>query len=138
RSVHITADTRSALDRPGDLAKQITRQHRKRTALARRFTRQHPKSPALITQITQLHPQKSELEKQISTLPSTQQELLRLTRDVEVSSETYAMLLNKTQELDIIRAGTVGNVRIVDHAAADIDEPLKPNKPLVIIVATLL
>ena len=29
------------------------------------------------------------------------------------------MLLNKTQELDIIRAGTVGNVRIIDHAAAD-------------------
>ncbi|WP_305120508.1 GNVR domain-containing protein, partial [Klebsiella pneumoniae] len=65
-------------------------------------------------------------------------ELLRLTRDVEVSSETYSMLLNKTQELDIIRAGTVGNVRIIDHAAADLENPVKPNKPLVVIVATLL
>ena len=48
------------------------------------------------------------------------------------------MLLNKTQELDIIRAGTVGNVRIIDHAAADLENPVKPNKPLVVIVATLL
>ncbi|MBE7928429.1 polysaccharide biosynthesis tyrosine autokinase [Pseudomonas saudiphocaensis] len=138
RSVDITAETQSVLDRIVDLEKQISEQNLKRTEMERRFTRQHPNFQALINQINQLQTQKSELEKQISTLPSTQQELLRLTRDVEVSSETYAMLLNKTQELDIIRAGTVGNVRIVDHAAADIDEPLKPNKPLVIIVATLL
>ena len=138
RSVDITAETQSVLDRIVDLEKQISEQNLKRTEMERRFTRQHPNFQALMNQINQLQTQKSELEKQISTLPSTQQELLRLTRDVEVSSETYAMLLNKTQELDIIRAGTVGNVRIVDHAAADIDQPLKPNKPLVIIVATLL
>ncbi len=138
RSVDITAETQSVLDRIVDLEKQISEQHLKRTEMERRFTRQHPNFQALMNQINQLQTQKTELEKQISTLPSTQQELLRLTRDVEVSSETYAMLLNKTQELDIIRAGTVGNVRIVDHAAADIDTPLKPNKPLVVIVATLL
>jgi len=138
RSVDITAETQSVLDRIVDLEKQISEQNLKRTEMERRFTRQHPNFQALMNQINQLQNQKTELEKQISTLPSTQQELLRLTRDVEVSSETYAMLLNKTQELDIIRAGTVGNVRIVDHAAADIDTPLKPNKPLVIIVAFLL
>lgn len=138
RSVDISAETQSVLDRIVDLEKQISEQNLKRTELERRFTRQHPNYQALINQINQLQMQKVELEKQISRLPSTQQDLLRLTRDVEVSSETYAMLLNKTQELDIIRAGTVGNVRIVDHAAADVDNPLKPNKPLVIIVATLL
>lgn len=138
RSVDISAETQSVLDRIVDLENQISEQNLKRTELERRFTRQHPNFQALINQINQLQMQKAELEKQIGTLPSTQQELLRLTRDVEVSSETYSMLLNKTQELDIIRAGTVGNVRIVDHAAADVEDPVKPNKPLIVIVATLL
>ncbi|HBS79376.1 MAG TPA: tyrosine-protein kinase, partial [Pseudomonas sp.] len=138
RSVDISAETQSVLDRIVDLENQISEQNLKRTEMESRFTRQHPNFQALMNQINQLQAQKAELEKQIGTLPSTQQELLRLNRDVEVSSETYSMLLNKTQELDIIRAGTVGNVRIVDHAAADIDEPIKPNKPLIVIVATLL
>ncbi|MDX2354667.1 polysaccharide biosynthesis tyrosine autokinase [Stutzerimonas xanthomarina] len=138
RSVDISAETQSVLDRIVDLESQISEQNLKRTEMESRFTRQHPNFQALMNQINQLQAQKAELEKQIGTLPSTQQELLRLNRDVEVSSETYSMLLNKTQELDIIRAGTVGNVRIVDHAAADIDEPIKPNKPLIVIVATLL
>jgi tyrosine-protein kinase Etk/Wzc len=138
RSVDISAETQSVLDRIVDLESQISEQNLKRTEMESRFTRQHPNFQALMNQINQLQAQKTELEKQIGTLPSTQQELLRLNRDVEVSSETYSMLLNKTQELDIIRAGTVGNVRIVDHAAADIDEPIKPNKPLIVIVATLL
>jgi tyrosine-protein kinase Etk/Wzc len=138
RSVDISAETQSVLDRIVDLEKQISEQNLRRTEMERRFTRQHPNFQALMNQISQLQNQKTELEKQIGTLPSTQQELLRLSRDVEVSSQTYSMLLNKTQELDIIRAGTVGNVRIVDHAAADIDKPIKPNKPLIVIVATLL
>lgn len=138
RSVDITAETQSVLERIVDMEKQISEQNLKRTEMERRFTRQHPNFQALINQINQLQGQKEELEKQIGTLPSTQQELLRLTRDVEVASETYAMLLNKTQELDIIRAGTVGNVQIIDHAAADIENPVKPNKPLIVIVATLL
>ncbi|UVO19425.1 polysaccharide biosynthesis tyrosine autokinase [Stutzerimonas stutzeri] len=138
KTVDITAETQSVLDRIVDLEAQISEQNLKRTEMERRFTRQHPNFQALINQINQLQTQKAELEKQIGTLPSTQQELLRLNRDVEVSSETYSMLLNKTQELDIIRAGTVGNVRIIDHAAADLENPVKPNKPLLVIVATLL
>lgn len=138
RSVDITAETQSVLERIVDMERQISEQNLKRTEMERRFTRQHPNFQALINQINQLQTQKEELEKQIGTLPSTQQELLRLTRDVEVASETYAMLLNKTQELDIIRAGTVGNVQIIDHAAADIDNPVKPNKPLIVIAAILL
>ncbi|HAQ28100.1 MAG TPA: tyrosine-protein kinase [Pseudomonas sp.] len=138
RSVDISAETQSVLDRIVDLEKQISEQNLKRTEMERRFTRQHPNFQALINQINQLQGQKEELEKKIGTLPSTQQELLRLTRDVEVASETYAMLLNKTQELDIIRAGTVGNVQIIDHAAADIENPVKPNKPLIVIAAMLL
>jgi tyrosine-protein kinase Etk/Wzc len=59
-------------------------------------------------------------------------------RDVEVGNEIYTLLLAKIQELDIVRAGTVGNVRVVDHAASDRTQPVEPKKPLIVIIVTLL
>ncbi|MBB3104847.1 polysaccharide biosynthesis tyrosine autokinase [Azomonas macrocytogenes] len=136
RSVDITTETQGVLDRLVDIGAKISELQLKRSEMERLYTSQHPQFRALVTQIGQMEKEKSTLESQIKKLPATQQELLRLTRDVEVSSDTYAMLLNKTQELDIIRAGTVGNVHIIDHAAVNVEEPVKPNKPLVVI-ATL-
>ena len=63
---------------------------------------------------------------------------MRLSRDVEVSTEIYTAMLNKSQELDIVRAGTVGNVRIIDDAVVDTSAPVKPKKALIVVLATLL
>lgn len=41
------------------------------------------------------------------------------------------------QELNILKAGTVGNVRVIDNAAVQI-KPVKPKKSLVVVIATLL
>lgn len=49
-------------------------------------------------------------------MPKTQQEIVRLTRDVESGQQVYMQLLNKEQELKITEASTVGDVRIVDPA----------------------
>ncbi|MEI5617202.1 GNVR domain-containing protein, partial [Streptomyces brasiliscabiei] len=68
----------------------------------------------------------------------TQQELLRLKRDVEVSNQIYTLLLSKTQELDIVRAGTVGNVRVIDYAEVNTSKPVKPKKALIVVMATML
>jgi tyrosine-protein kinase Etk/Wzc len=50
-------------------------------------------------------------------LPDTQQTVLRLARDVEVSNRLYTELLNTAQQLRVSKAGTVGDVRIIDTAA---------------------
>ncbi|MDH8576023.1 GNVR domain-containing protein, partial [Klebsiella pneumoniae] len=71
-----------------------------------------------------------------NNLPETQQEVLRLTRDVQVGQDVYLQLLNKEQELSITKASTVGNVRIIDNAVTQPD-PIKPKKLLVIVVLTV-
>lgn len=48
------------------------------------------------------------LNKQIQKMPKTQREVLRMTRHVEVNQQIYVQLLNKVQELSIVKAGTVG------------------------------
>lgn len=110
----------------------------KRVELERLYTREHPTYRSLMSQINQLEQQKQGLLKKIETLPMTQQELLRLTRDMQVTSQTYTLMLNKSQEQDILRAGNIGNVRVIDNADSNIEKPVKPMKTLIVLIATLL
>ncbi|MEW5305836.1 MAG: hypothetical protein WDW36_008351 [Sanguina aurantia] len=89
-------------------------------------------------QIGTLNGQKDALQKQIGMLPDTQQQLLKLDRDVKVSNETYTSLLNQAQQLDIARAGTIGNARIIDPAAVDRSKPVAPKKVAIALCGTLL
>lgn len=80
---------------------------------------------------------KAKLNGRVTAMPKTQQEIVRLTRDVESGQQVYMQLLNKEQELKITEASTVGDVRIVDPA---ITQPgvLKPKKGLIILGAIIL
>ena len=138
RSVDITIETKAVLDQIVALETLIAEQKFKQAEMEHRFTREHPAYQALMTQTGQLDQQKRALLKKVENLPETQQELLRLARDMQVTTQIYTQLLNKTQELDIVRAGTVGNVRIIDAAEANIEKPVKPKKPLIVLIATLL
>jgi tyrosine-protein kinase Etk/Wzc len=79
----------------------------------------------------------NENDKQIERLPETQQVILRLSRDVKVNTELYTTLLNNAQTLRVAKAGTVGNVRIIDEAVPP-TEPIKPKKPLIVAVSLIL
>ena len=138
RSVDITIETKAVLDQIVALETLISELKLKQAEMEHRFTREHPAYQALMTQMGQLDQQKRGLEKKVKNLPETQQELLRLARDMQVTTEIYTQLLNKTQELDIVRAGTVGNVRVIDSADANIEKPVKPKKQLIVLIATLL
>ncbi|PBJ06979.1 polysaccharide biosynthesis tyrosine autokinase [Pseudomonas sp. ACN5] len=138
RSVDITIETKAVLDQIVALETLISELKLKQAEMEHRFTREHPSYQALMTQMGQLDQQKRGLEKKVKNLPETQQELLRLTRDMQVTTDIYTQLLNKTQELDIVRAGTVGNVRVIDSADANIEKPVKPKKALIVLIATLL
>ncbi len=138
KSINITLETQGVLEQIVELDTTLQELELKRLELSRKFKREHPAYQGIVKQIQAVQEEKQQLTSKVSNLPETQQELLRLTRDVEVGNEIYMLLLGKTQELDIVRAGTVGNVRVVDVAAVDTTEPVKPKKALIAIVATLL
>ncbi|OWQ52044.1 tyrosine-protein kinase [Stenotrophomonas maltophilia] len=137
-SVDITMQTKGLLDQEVAVEMSIQQLRLKQAEMDRSFTREHPAYRALLTQIADLEGRKSRFQRQVGDLPETQQELLRLSRDLQVSNELYTALLNQAQQLDVARAGAVGNVRIVDAAVVDIANPVKPRKALIVLVATLL
>lgn len=65
-------------------------------------------------------------------MPETQQEILRLSRDVESGRAVYMQLLNRQQELNIAKSSAIGNVRIIDDAVTQ-TKPVKPKKILILL-----
>lgn len=137
-SVDLTLQTKGLLDQEVAVETSIQQLRLQQAEMDRKFTRDHPAYQALMRQIGDLESRKSGFQGQVKQLPEAQQELLRLTRDLQVSNEIYTAMLNQAQQLDVARAGTVGNVRIVDAAEVDATEPVKPRKGLVVLVGTLL
>lgn len=137
QSVDLTIETEGLLTQLVDLEKQINELTLKEAELSRLYTKQHPSYQALIEQKANLEADRKRLADQIQNLPETQQQVLRYTRDVEVNQEIYLQLLNRMQELNVLKAGTVGNVRILDEAVVK-PEPVAPKKPLIVVLATML
>ena len=138
KSIDISLEAKAILDQIVALDTSISTLKLQQAEMDRKFTPQHPAYRALMGQLAELTAKQNRLAKQVEGLPSTQQELLSLTRDLKVSTEIYTQLLNKSQELDVMRAGAVGNVRLIDTADVDLRFPVKPKKALIVLIATLL
>jgi tyrosine-protein kinase Etk/Wzc len=137
-TANLDLQTKGLLDQIVAIETSMSQLKLQQAEVEQKYTAQHPAYQALMQQIGDLESKKKALETKVSGLPDTQQELLRLSRDVQVSTELYTTMLGQAQQLDIARAGTVGNARIVDAAAVDISHPVKPRKILVILAGTLL
>lgn len=136
-SVDLSMETQSVLQQSVGIEAKINELKAKEEEIATRFTKEHPAYQSLLRQKASLIDQKRALDGQIKELPETQQEILRLMRDVEVTQQIYVGLLNKVQELRILKAGTVGSVRIIDKALVQ-PSPIKPKKALIVIMSTLI
>jgi tyrosine-protein kinase Etk/Wzc len=133
-SINLDLETQNILTGAVELNTQLTLLQQKRDELRQKFTDSHPNIIAIDKQINRLQTQINNYEKKIGVLPETQQVILRLSRDVKVNTELYTTLLNHAQTIRVAKAGTVGNVRIIDYAMLP-DEPIKPRKPLIIAIA---
>ena len=136
-SIDLDVETKSVLKGVVELQTQITLLQQKRDELRQKFTESHPSVVAIDKQIARLQGLMNSNDKKIEVLPETQQVILRLARDVQVNTELYTALLNNTQTLRVSKAGTVGNVRIIDYAVLP-TEPIKPKKALIVAVSFVL
>jgi len=136
-SIDLPAETQGVLQAIVSVEAQINdlRQEREKVRLA--FTEIHPTIVAVDRQIDRLNGQLNDLNGQVRDLPTTQQELLSLLRDVEVNTALYTSLLDTAQELRVVKAGTIGNVRVIDYAFTP-TWPVKPNRSRMVLLALII
>lgn len=136
-SVDLTMEAKSVLDQIVNVDNQLNELTFKEAEISQLYTKEHPTYKALVEKRKTLQDEKVKLNKRVSSMPSTQQEVLRLSRDVESGRAVYLQLLNRQQELNIAKSSAIGNVRIVDDAVTE-PNPVKPKKILIIIIGTIL
>lgn len=130
-SVDLNLEAQELLEQLTQVERQLSELELQRVEGAQRFTAEHPTMVALAQQKAELGEVRNQLERRIRALPQSEQDTLRLMRDVTVANELYLLLLNRAQEMKVLRAGTIGNVRIIDDAFVP-REPVKPKKALVL------
>ncbi|MCH9406134.1 tyrosine-protein kinase Wzc [Pantoea agglomerans] len=135
-SVDLSLEAKSALDSSVSVQSQLNELTFREAEVSQLFTKDHPTYRALLEKRKTLEGEQAQLNKKIAGMPQTQQEILRLTRDVQSGQEIYMQLLNRQQELGISKASTVGDVRIIDGAETA-NSPVAPKK-LLIIAASLI
>lgn len=135
-TINMSEEARLALKQSVSNETQVFELRQKRKDLLVRFADSHPSIIALDRQISGLQNEQGKISGRIRKLPVSEQDVLRLQRDVSVNTVLYTDLLNNIQQLKLLEAGKTGNVRVVDVAAVP-EIPVKPRKLRVMANAML-
>jgi tyrosine-protein kinase Etk/Wzc len=137
RSIDFSEEARTLLQQVATLETRLAEIQQERAALRKKFKPKHDVITALDSQVATINQSIDALSSRVELLPGTEQEIVRLTRNVEVNNELYLTLLNSVQEQRIAKSGSVGNVRIIDEAMVP-DKPIWPKSGLILLIAGLL
>ncbi|EFH2794510.1 polysaccharide biosynthesis tyrosine autokinase, partial [Escherichia coli] len=136
-TVDLSMEAKSVLDQIVNVDSQLNELTFREAEISQLYTKAHPTYKALIEKRETLTQEKNRLNKRVSSMPTTQQEVLRLSRDVESGRAVYMMLLNRQQELNIAKSSAIGNVRIIDQAVTD-PKPVRPGSILVVVIGFVI
>lgn len=136
-SVDLSLEAKSVLEQIVNVDNQLNELTFRESEISQLYTKEHPTYKALIEKRKTLQDEKIKLNQRVSSMPQTQQDILRLSRDVDSGQAVYMQLLNRQQELSIAKSSAIGNVRIIDNAVSQ-PKPVKPKKALIVIVGIML
>jgi tyrosine-protein kinase Etk/Wzc len=133
-TIALDEEAKLILARSVDLQSKLVEAQQKRRELVSRFTAEHPAVRTLDDQIAAWDREIGGLNARVKALPSVQQDALRLERDVKVNNDLYQQLRNNVLQLQLVREGKIGNVRLID-AAATPEVPVAPKRGLTLLLA---
>ena len=136
-TVSLDEEAKLILNGSVDLHSKLLEAQQKRRELVSRFTPEHPAVKTLDEQIAAWNREIAGLNARVKGLPSVQQDAVRLERDVKVNNELYQQLRNNALQLQLIREGKVGNVRLIDPAATP-EDSVKPKRGMIVALALVL
>lgn len=121
------------LQQGSTLDAQISGLRQKRQELLRTYTERSDLVVTVDQQIAHLQAEVRKIGAKVSDLPRTQQEVIRLTRDVQMKSDAFTALVNSIQQLQNTLAGSMGTAHVVDYAIPP-HEPIAPKKAMLLVL----
>ena len=136
-TVALDEEAKLVLSSSVELHSKLLEAQQKRRELVARFTSEHPVVKTLDAQIAAWNQEIGNLNARVRAMPAVQQDAVRLERDAKVNNEAYQSLRNNVLQLQLIREGKVGNVRLIDEAVVP-GAPVKPQRSSVLALAAVL
>ncbi|MDR8726497.1 polysaccharide biosynthesis tyrosine autokinase [Burkholderia pseudomultivorans] len=136
-TLQLDAEGKIILQQSADAQTKLLELRQKRQELMTRFGDSHPAVVAINDQINAVQANFDQITDRIKSMPLEEQGQLRLERDVRVNTDLYLALRNNIEQLRLLKAGKIGNVRLVDTAYQP-ERPVKPKKLLVVAASGIL
>jgi tyrosine-protein kinase Etk/Wzc len=136
-TANLSLGAEDLLRRLGEVERSIAVNDVQRAELIHRFTEKYPDVKVLAERTQALHAQRAALEARMHQLPQLELESTRLSRQLRVATELYMLVLNRAEELRIVKSGWIGKARVLEQAAVP-NRPVSPKPPAVVILGMLL
>jgi tyrosine-protein kinase Etk/Wzc len=135
--VDLSQQTQSMLSQSAELARELSQVELQRSELRQRFADQHPQMLALEEKAATLRAKLDQVDGRMRGLPQVELESARLAQQAKAANSSYLQVLNRTQELQSLASGSMGNARIVDHAVVP-RRPIRPEPVPVLLLALVM
>ncbi|XYI40303.1 hypothetical protein DAMDJJ_19430 [Cupriavidus necator] len=136
-TIDLSEESKQILSQSVQIQTKLEEFRQRRQELASRFTPRHPSIELVDSQIASLTAQPNGVSGRIQKLPDVEQNVLRLMRDVTVSTEMFKSLLNDVQQLRLMKASKVGNARLFDPAEVPV-KPIRPYQEMIVTISPVL
>lgn len=120
-----------------DIENELLEIRLKENDIKRNFTASHPYYKSIKNSKFDLIEKKEELQSKLKELPVINKNIMKIRREIEVNNDIYANLLEKHNELILIKNGNVGNAIVVEDTLSS-SEPIKIDNKLLVIFSFLL
>ncbi|MDF1645577.1 MAG: polysaccharide biosynthesis tyrosine autokinase [Legionellaceae bacterium] len=130
--IDIKIQTKFLLSQLAELDNKLSALQIKEIGMQQQYKKTHPLWVSLDAQKKVLEQQRSQLELELKKLPASDQVAVNLMRDVTVKQELYMLLLNKIQELEVVKAGTISGVSILSYAPLP-DSPIPIRNKVILL-----
>lgn len=114
--IDLKIESQLLLNQFSTIQQNVTQLKLQKIQMLQDYTPQHPFIISMNDKIKGLEAELYQLQLQLKKLPASDQIAVSLMRDVDVKNQLYLLLINKLQEVKVLKAGTISDVRILDLA----------------------
>jgi tyrosine-protein kinase Etk/Wzc len=136
-SIDVSREGDLLLQQSSAIVAQISALKQKKEELLRTYQENSDVVSTLNGQIRKLQNEVNQIDSKLSVLPGNQQEVIRLTREVQVNTDLYTAMLNNYKQLQVATTGDIGNVSVVDPAVTGL-KPIRPKKMIWMTIFSLM
>jgi tyrosine-protein kinase Etk/Wzc len=132
-NVALDQETKITMENMAFLQSQISQLLIQKGQIEQKYTDNSLQIKDVNTTLEKLSQEKNKVEKKLKELPNADQIALNLMRNVDIQNQIYVNLVEKIQQFELLKAGTVGDLSIVSYAYVPLKSADAPSQTIIAI-----